>query len=94
MQNFLKQKLKSRFIKNTDWPPKSPDYYFPDRVQEKVYNGRYCYLSAMIDKLKRRIRDIWDECATDLPQIRKAMKQFLPRLEAADTREGGSITIR
>ena len=26
VQNFLKQKLKSRFVKNTDWPPKSPDY--------------------------------------------------------------------
>ena len=27
----------------------------------------------------------------DLPQIRKAMKQFLSRLEAVDTKEGGSI---
>ena len=48
VQNFLKQKLKSRFVKNTDWPPKSPDcnpldYYFCDRVREKVYDGRYCY---------------------------------------------------
>ena len=25
VQNFLKQKLKSRFVKNTDWPPKLPD---------------------------------------------------------------------
>ena len=46
MQNFLKRKLKSRFVKNTDWPPKLPDcnlldYYFWDRVQEKVYDGRY-----------------------------------------------------
>ena len=96
LQNFLKQKLKSRFVKNTDWPPKSPDcnpldYYFWDRVQEKVYDGRYCYPFAMIDELKRRIRDVWDECATDLPQICKAMKQFLPRLEAVDAKEGGSI---
>ena len=33
VQNFLKQKLKSRFVKNIDWPPKSTDcnpldYYF------------------------------------------------------------------
>ena len=96
VQNFLKQKLKSRFVKNTDWPPKLPDcnpldYYFWDRVQEKVYDGRYCYPFATIDELKRRIRDVWDECATDLPQIRKAMKQFLPRLEAVDAKEGGSI---
>ena len=31
-----------------------------------------------IDELKRRICDVWDECATDLPQICKAMKQFSP----------------
>ena len=35
VQNFLKQKLKSRFVKNTDWSPKFPDcnpldYYFWD----------------------------------------------------------------
>ena len=45
----------------------------------------------MIDELKRRIRDVWDEFATDLPQICKAMKQFLLRLEAVDTKEGDSI---
>ena len=96
VQNFLKQKLKSRFVKNTDWPPKYPDcnpldYYFWDRVQKKVYNGRYCYPFAMIDELKKRIRDVWDEFAKDLSQICKAMKQFLLRLEAVDTKEGGSI---
>ena len=45
----------------------------------------------MIDELKKRIRHVWDECVTNLPQIRKAMKQFLPRLEAIDAKEGGSI---
>ena len=45
----------------------------------------------MIDELKRRICDFWDECARDLPQIHKAMKQFLSCLEAGDTKEGGSI---
>ena len=68
VKNFLKQRLKSRFVKNTDWPPKSPDcnpldYYFWDCVQEKVYDGCYCYSFATIDELKRRIRDVWDECA-------------------------------
>ena len=57
VQNFLKQKLKSRFVKNTDWPPKSPDcnpldYYFWDLVQENVYDGRYCYPFVTIDELK------------------------------------------
>ena len=50
-----------------------------------------CYPFATIDELKRRIRDVWDECAMDLPQICKAMKQFFPRLEAVDAKEGGSI---
>ena len=41
VRNYLKQKLKSRFIKNTDWAPKVPDcnpldHYFWDHVQEKV----------------------------------------------------------
>ena len=63
LQNFLKQNLKSRFVNNTDWPPKSPDcnpldYYFWDCVQDKVYDGRYCYPFATIDELKRRIHDI------------------------------------
>ena len=63
VQNFLKQKLKSRFVKNTDWPPKLPDcnpldYYFWDRVQEKVYDGHYYYPFATIDELKRKIRDV------------------------------------
>ena len=96
VQNLPKQKLKSIFVKSTDWPPKSPDckplhYYFWNRVQEKVYDGRYYYPFATIDELKRRIRGVWDECATDLPQIRKLMKQFLHRLEAVDAKEGGSI---
>ena len=93
VQNFLKQKLRSRFVKNTDGPPTNQlmANQLLDRVQEKVYNGRYCYPFAMIDELKRRFRDVWDECATDLPQIRKAVKQFLPRFEAVDTKEGGSI---
>ena len=96
VQNFLKQKLKPRFVKNTDWPPKSPDcnssdYYFWNCVQGKVYDGGYCYPFAAIDELKKNIHDVWDECATDLPQIRKAMKQFPSRSEAIDTKEGGSI---
>ena len=45
---------------------------------------------ATIDELKRSNRDVWDECAMNLPQIPKAMKQFLLRLEAVNAKEGGS----
>ena len=72
VQNLLKQKLKSTFVKNTDWPPKSPDCnsldnYFWDTVHEKVYDGHYCYPFTTIDELKRRICDVWHECATISP---------------------------
>ena len=60
-------------------------------VQEKVYDGRYCYPFPTINELKRRIRDVWDECETDLTKIRKVMKQFRPPLEADDLKEGHSI---
>ena len=87
VQNFLKQKVKSRFVKNTDWPPKSPDC----NPLDCYFWDCYCYPFATIDELKRRICDVWDECATDLSQISKAMKQLLPRLEAVDAKEGSSI---
>ena len=67
------------------------DYYFWDCIQEKIYDGRSRYPFATTDELNRRIRNVWDKCATDLPQIRKAIKQFLPHLEAIDAKEGGSI---
>ena len=91
-----KQKLKFRFVKNTTWPPKLPDYsplgyYLLDSVQEKVYIGHYCYPIKTIDELKRRIRDVWNECAADFPQISKSMKQFIPRLQIIGAKEGDSI---
>ena len=41
-QNFLKEKLGSKFIKHTEWPPSSPDcnpydYHFWNKIKEKVY---------------------------------------------------------
>ena len=83
VQNFVKQKLTPRFVKSTYWPPKLPDcnpldHYFWGRGQEKVYDGRYCYPLATIDELKRRIRDVWDECATDLPKSAKQWNSFSP----------------
>ena len=81
-QNFLKQKLKSRFANNTYWPLKWPDcnhldYFFWYRVQEKVYDSRYCYPSTTTGDLKGRIRDVSDESTTDIPDFRRGTKQFL-----------------
>ena len=46
---------------------------------------------AIVILLQRLNCDLWDECAMDLPQICKAMKQFLPHLEAVGAKEGSSI---
>ena len=96
VQSFLKEKLKSRFVKSTDWPPSSPncnplDYYFWDRVQEKVYLGHHCQPFQSVEELKDRILEVWDECANDHKEIRKAVKRFLPRLQAVTSKDGGSI---
>ena len=60
VQKFLTKKLKKRFVKNTEWPPSSPDcnpldYFFWNDVQEKVYEGRHCNSFNDEDELKRRI---------------------------------------
>lgn len=96
IQSFLKEKLKSRFVKNTDWPPSSPDcnpldYYFWDRVQEKVFEDRHCNPFTSTEELKERIKEVWGDCSSNLKEIRKALKQFLPRLREVESKDGGSI---
>lgn len=96
VQSYLKEKLNSRFVKNTDWPPSSPDcnsldYFFWNEVQQKVYRGRHCNPFSNKEELRERIIEVWDECANNLKPIRKAIKQFFLRLRAVESRQGGSI---
>ena len=96
VQQYLKDTLKSRFVKNTEWPPPSPDcnhldYFFWNNVQEKVYQGRHCEPFENTEELKTKIMEVWGECSSDLKSIRKATKQFLPRLEAVELKDGDSI---
>ena len=96
VQEFLRQRLKRRFVKNTEWPPSSPDcnpldYHFWNRVQEKVYEGRHCNPFENEEELKSRILEVWDECTSNMKVIRKALKQFLLRLRAVESKDGGSI---
>ena len=42
----------------------------------------------MIRKIKK---SVWNECAANNTEIRKAMKQFVPRLEAVENNDGYSI---
>ena len=95
MQDYLQATLGRRFVKHTEWPPNSPDinpldFYFWDKVVSKVYEGRYCHPFTSTEELKARIVDVWEACV-DVEEIRKALRQFLPRLNAVVEKEGGSI---
>ena len=88
--------LKNRFIDKTEWPPSSPDanpldYFFWDNVKSKVYEGRMGKPFANEYELKAKIQDVWNDCAKDTELIRKAIRQFIPRLEAVLEKRGFSI---
>ena len=99
VQNFLWETLKNRFVFKDEWPPSSPDsnpldYYFWNQVKLKVYQGRPFNQPFQDEKeLLSRIRRVWKDCANNLPEIRKSIKQFIPRLEAVAEKEGGSIKM-
>ena len=82
------------------WPinPASPDcnpldYHFWDKVKVKVYEGRFNQPFENEEQLKRRIRRVWNEMATDVVEIRKALKQFVPRLRQVAEKEGNCIKM-
>ena len=84
--------MKSRFA-NTEWPPSSPDcnlldYYFWNKVKEKVYSGHDAKHFEGEKMLKDRIFSVYDQCATNGEPLREARKQFLPHLKDFATKEG------
>ena len=96
VQAYLSKTLKSRFVTGAQWPPNSPDlnpldFYFWNQVKDKVYHKRHCAPFQNLTELRQRITEVWDDCAHDLPTIRRAMKQFIPRVEAVVAKNGGSI---
>jgi len=98
VQDFLEQTLKRRFVKSVEWPPASPDanpldYFFWDLVKCKVYKGRAGEPFKSEDELKIKIKAVWNDCATDLTSLRKAIKQFVPRLRAIEERQGHCIKM-
>lgn len=98
VQDFLKERLCTRFIKSTEWPPSSPDcnpldYHFWNKIKEKVYEERFGRPFQDVNQLKKKIRKVWPEVANDLTEIRKALKQFVPRLSAVEEKNGNSIKM-
>ena len=86
VQDLLKETLGKRFIKSNEWSPPSPDcnpldFYFWDKVKLKVYGDRFNRVFTDVDELKKKIKKVWPEVASDVKEIRKALKQFVPRLK-------------
>ena len=82
------------FVTKSEWPPKSPDlnpldYYFWDRLKEKVYERRTKPFENL-KQLRRRIKTCWTK-AVNLEEMRRAITQFRPRLKAVVKCEGGPI---
>ena len=96
VQNFLKEELKRRYVNAQEWPPTSPDsnpldYFFWNKVKEKVYEGRHNQPFRNEGELISRIKKVWSSCANDKEEIRRALRQFVPRLKAVVDNNGGSI---
>ena len=98
VQNFLTEKLKKRFIKSNEWPPSSPDcnpldYHFWDKIKLKVYENRVNQAFKSEEEVKKKIRKVWPEVASDVMEIRKALKQFGPRLSKVAEKQGHCIKM-
>lgn len=94
-QSYLKDTLgRGMFVTKLEWPPKSPDlnvldYYFWDRINTKVYEGRTEPFKDLAE-LRRRIKTCWTK-VVNLAEIRRAIRQFRPRLAAVVKNNGGPI---
>ena len=98
VQDFLSEKLNKRFVKYSEWPPTSPDcnpldYYFWEKVQRKVYENRFNRTFENQNALKRQIRRVWLEGSRDIEEIRKALKEFAPRLKSVTEKDGQCIKM-
>ena len=98
VQDFLEKTLKRRLVKYLEWSSSSPelnplDYFFCNLVKMKVYQDRAGELFSSEEKLKTKIKAVCKDCATDLKSLRKAIKQFVPRLRAVEEKQGYCIKM-
>jgi len=89
-QDFLRAQLGDK----NEWPPHSPDcdpvdYFFWNQLKLKVYEGLREPFQD-IPSLQERIIEVWNN-VVELPVLRRAIDQFLPRLQAVVTNNGRSI---
>ena len=84
--------MKDRFVKCLEWSQSLPDvklldYFFWDLVKTKVYQGRAGEPFSSEEESKTKVKAVWKDCATDLKPLRKAIKQFVPRLQAVEEKQ-------
>ena len=60
-------------------------------MKQKVYEGRHNRPFTNEQEMITKIKSVWNEVAKDTDEIRKAMKQFVPRLKAVEEKRGYSI---
>ena len=89
--------MKCHFVKCVKWSRSLPDvnsldYFLWDLVKTKVYQGRAGEPFSS-EELKTKIKAVWKDCATDLKPLRKAIKQFVPRLRAVEEKQGYCIKM-
>ena len=70
----------------------SLDYFFWDIVKTKLYQGRAGEPFSSEEELKTK-KAVWKDRATDLKPLRKAIKQFAPRLQAVEEKQGYCIKM-
>ena len=93
VQDF-ETKLKHHFIRAEEWPLSSLDvnlldYFYWEFAKTKVYEGKSGKLFASEAELKNKIKSY----ANDLVPIRKAIKQSVPQMKAAEETQEGCIKM-
>ena len=53
-----------------------------NQLSVKVYEGRLNQPYTSEEELKARIEEVWDDVASDVISARKAIREFLPRVNA------------
>ena len=69
------------------------DYFFWDFVKTKYIKAELESRFSSEEELKTKKKAVWKDCATDLKPLRKAIKQFVPRLRAVEEKQGYCIKM-
>ena len=69
------------------------DYHFWDKMKIKVYDDRFNQAFSNEKESKKKIKKVWPEVSNDLKEIRRTLKQFIPRLTVVQGKDEQCIKI-